>query len=101
MTAALTGLTPGTRYFDQVVATSAGGTTAGAILSFTTLAPPAATTQAATDVTDTAATLDGSVNPAGSATTVVFVYGTDPNAQDRTRRRPPHSRSAAERVPWR
>ena len=66
MTAALTGLQPGTRYYDQVVATSVGGTTAGTILSFTTLAPPAATTQAATAVTDTTATLNGSVNPQGA-----------------------------------
>jgi len=35
-TAALTGLTVGTTYYDRVVATNAGGTTLGAILSFTT-----------------------------------------------------------------
>jgi hypothetical protein len=41
-------------------------------------APPNATTEAATGVTNTAATLSASVNPQGSATTVSFVYGTDP-----------------------
>ena len=41
MTAALTGLQPGTTYFYHVVATSTGGTTTGAILSFAT---PAAST---------------------------------------------------------
>ena len=41
-------------------------------------APPTATTEAATGVTATAAALNGSVNQQGSATTVVFVYGTDP-----------------------
>ena len=76
-TAALTGLKPGTTYYVEVVATSDGGTTTGTILSFATLAPPVATTQAATCVTGTAATLNGSVNPEGVATTVSFVYGTD------------------------
>ena len=40
VTAALTGLQPGTTYYDEVVATNAGGTTDGTILSFTTLAAP-------------------------------------------------------------
>ena len=40
--------------------------------------PPAATMALATNVAGTTATLDGSVNPLGDATTVVFVYGTDP-----------------------
>ncbi len=93
VTAALTGLQPGTTYYDEVVATNAGGTATadGAVLvptpsvyptspitSFTTLAPPIATTQAASGVTTTAAMLNGSVNPQGSAATVTFVYGTDP-----------------------
>ena len=39
---------------------------------------PTATTLAATGVTATAATLNGSVNPEGGDTTVSFVYGTDP-----------------------
>src|SRR5208282_3115266 len=77
VTAALTGLQSGTTYYDEVEATNAGGTTIGPILSFTTLGP-SAVTQAATGVTGTTATLNGSVNPQGSATTVSFVYGTDP-----------------------
>jgi hypothetical protein len=79
--AALTGLQPGTTYYEEVVATYSIGTTDGSILSFTTPAAasaPLATTQAATGVTATAATLNGGVNPQGSATTVDFVYGTDP-----------------------
>ena len=52
VTAPLTGLTPKTTYYFEVVATNAVGTTVGAILSFTTAAAaPAATTQAATAVT--------------------------------------------------
>jgi phosphodiesterase/alkaline phosphatase D-like protein len=77
VTAMLTGLQPGTKYYDEIVATSAGGTSNGSILSFTTLISPSATTQAATDVTTTLATLNASVNPRGSATTVTFVFGTD------------------------
>ena len=60
------------------------GRRSGSILSFTTLAPPIATTLAATGVTTTAATLNGSVNPEGSATTVTFVYGTDPTLKTGT-----------------
>ena len=60
-------------------ATNPGGTTTGSILTYNTAATPAAvTTQAATAVTTTGATLNSSGNPEGSATTVTFVYGTDP-----------------------
>ncbi len=41
VSAALTGLTPGTTYYERVVATSAGGTTEGSILGFTTPTAPA------------------------------------------------------------
>src|SRR5205085_631727 len=77
VSAALSGLTPGTTYFDRVVATNAGGTTLGPILSLTTLTPATATTQAATAITTTTATLGASVNPQGSDTSVTFAYGTD------------------------
>jgi len=78
VTAALGGLTPSTTYYDRVVATNAGGTTLAATLSFTTTPGPDATTQAATAITSTTATLNASVNPEGSATTVTLVYGIDP-----------------------
>ena len=85
VTAALTGLQPGTTYYYEFMATSTGGTTdGGPIVSFTTLAPPIATTQAASGVTATAAMLNGSVNPQGSAATVSFVYGTDPTLKAST-----------------
>ena len=54
----------------------------GTVLTYTlefsdvTTVPPTATTQAATGVTPTAATLNGGVNPHGSITSVYFVYGT-------------------------
>jgi hypothetical protein len=50
-------------------------------LSFTTTAAspiPQVTTQAATSINSTGATLNASVNPEGTATTVQFVYGTSP-----------------------
>ena len=49
-------------------------------VSYTLSTPtaPAAATQPAAGVPGTAATLNASVNPEGSATTVTFVYGTDP-----------------------
>jgi hypothetical protein len=82
VSAAISGLAPGTKYYYEVEATNAGGTTDGLILSFTTTPPltaPAAATQAATAITITTATLNASVDPEGSATTVSFIYGTDPN----------------------
>src|SRR4029078_8447835 len=53
------------------------GTTFGAVLSFTT--PPTAptvTTNSATALTGTTATLNGTVNPGGAATTGWFRYAT-------------------------
>ena len=79
--AVLTGLSSDTKYYFEVEATDAVGTTTGSILSFTTSAavvtPPAATTEAATSITATGATLKASVNPEGSATAFDFVYGTN------------------------
>ena len=81
VSAALTGLAPGTTYYYEVVAINGGGTTDGTILSFKTAptpTPPVATTQPATAITTTGGTLNASANPEGSATTVEFVYGTSP-----------------------
>ena len=72
----LTGLTPGTTYDFQIVATNTAGTSQGGNLTFTTAGPPSATTNAASGVTDTVATLNGSVTPDGLATTYYFQYGT-------------------------
>jgi hypothetical protein len=81
VSAAVSGLIVGTRIYFGVKATSAAGTTYSAILSFETLSNPvsaSAATGAATTVTTSTATLNALVNPQGSATTVRFVYGTDP-----------------------
>ena len=77
--AAITGLTAGTLYHFRLVATNSAGTTNGADLTFTTSAPqnpPTVTTSAATAITTAGATLNGSVNPNGLATTYYFQYGT-------------------------
>ena len=75
-TADLTGLAPKTTYHFRLVATNGGGTTTGSDLTFTTGDKPAATTQAATSVLDSTATLNGSVTPNRLATTYHFEYGT-------------------------
>lgn len=76
VTANLTGLLPNTTYHFRISATNSGGTSNGTNQTFTTLAGPSATTNAATAVTQTTATLNGVVNPNGNATTASFQYGT-------------------------
>ncbi|MBK7131846.1 MAG: hypothetical protein IPH69_03195 [Bacteroidales bacterium] len=76
VSAALTGLIPGQMYHFRVKAVSAGGTTYGEDLTFTTTQPPSVTTQDATNLTQTTATLNGQVNANGLATTITFEYGT-------------------------
>lgn len=71
-------LTPNTTYHYRVVATNASGTTLGADVSFKTPKPPVPVlvVRHATSVTQTSAILNGTVNPAGEATSYVFQYGT-------------------------
>ena len=77
VSANLTGLTPGTTYHYRLVATSTGGTTNGSdgIFNTASAAPPTVTTNAATGVGSGAATLNGSINANGQATTYYFEYG--------------------------
>jgi hypothetical protein len=88
VSAALTGLSPGTTYHFQLVAIGADGTV-GRDLTFTTAtsqtAPaPAAITRAASKVGWLKAQLNGSVNPRGAATTYHFEYGTTAAYGNRT-----------------
>lgn len=77
--AAISGLTAGTTYHYRLVSTNSGGTTDGSDQTFTTSSAPVApvvVTNAATGVSSSGATLNGSVNPEGQATTYQFDYGT-------------------------
>jgi gliding motility-associated-like protein len=72
----VSGLTPSTTYYFRASATNAGGTASGATLSFTTAAPPVApvvTTEPATDITTTTATLNGTVNARNFTTTALSI----------------------------
>jgi hypothetical protein len=70
-------LIPGTEYHFRVVATNAGGTSVGDDKTFKTSGhPPAvATTAPPSAVGTTSATLTGTINPNGQATTWTFQWG--------------------------
>ncbi|HEY7255864.1 MAG TPA: plastocyanin/azurin family copper-binding protein [Solirubrobacterales bacterium] len=74
--AAITGLTAATTYHFQIVATNASGESKGGDKTFTTAGPPTATTEPATGIGSTEATLKGMVNPKGLETKYFFNYGT-------------------------
>ncbi len=79
VSATLSGLACGQTYHFRVDATNTNGSNSGGDLSFTTSAcaaqAPTATTLAATAITATSATINGTVNANGAATTVSFSYG--------------------------
>ena len=73
----LTGLSANTTYYFRVAAQNSAGTVKGSILSFTTSAiSPTVSTLAASLVTASSVTLNGTVNPNGSSTTAYFEWGT-------------------------
>jgi DNA-binding beta-propeller fold protein YncE len=75
---AITGLAAGQTYHFRLAASNAGGTAYGEDQVFTTTLThkaPKATTEAATAVRATEATLNGGVNPEGSVTSYYFEYG--------------------------
>jgi len=74
--AAVTGLTTGRTYHFRIVATNDAGTSHGADQAFVSSAAPSITTKPASSVGDTTARLNGTVDPNGQATAVVFEYGT-------------------------
>jgi phosphodiesterase/alkaline phosphatase D-like protein len=77
--ASISGLAASTTYHFRIVAYNASGTTYGADWTFTTLSPtgaPVVITNPATSVTSSSATLNGTVDPHGLATSVYFQYGT-------------------------
>jgi PKD repeat protein len=78
VTAALTGLTPGTTYHYRIKGVNALGTSLGYDTLFTTSgsgSPPTVTTMQATSITATSAALNAHVNANGSSTSVSFEYG--------------------------
>ncbi len=82
----ITGLRANTTYYFRLSAQNALGTVNGATYSFSTNnnppnqgTPPAASTNGASDVTRSGATLNAQVNPHSSQTTYWFEYGNDAN----------------------
>jgi uncharacterized protein (TIGR02145 family) len=72
----INGIEAGTLYHVRAYATNSVGTAYGADYSFSTLGQvPSATTLAATDITSTGSTLNGTVNANYASTTVTFEYG--------------------------
>ncbi|MCX6875427.1 MAG: hypothetical protein NTW21_16715 [Verrucomicrobia bacterium] len=73
--ASITGLEPNATYHFRAVANNGTDTVQGPDRVFTT--PVQITTEAATDVASTTATLNGTVDPDGHATTAWFEWGAD------------------------
>ena len=73
----LSGLSPATTYYFQLVASNSHGTSSTPIETFKTTGnpAPAVTTGAATGVGRYGATMTGSINPNNQATTYYFQYG--------------------------
>ncbi len=72
----LSALTPSTTYHARLVATSAGGTTSGPDLVFTTGdLPPSVSSTSVGSITTSGASVSGSVNPNSVATTYKVEYG--------------------------
>ena len=72
---ALTGLRPGVVYHARIVAENGSGRARGRDVSFATGSLPAAATGPVTAIGPTSATVNGTVDPNGQATTVWFEYG--------------------------
>ena len=70
------GLKAGTTYHYRLVANNAAGTSRGGDAVFTTLVPPDVTTGAASSISASSATLNGTVDANGRSTTYYFDYGT-------------------------
>jgi len=80
VSATIPGLTFGTTYYFRMVASNSSGVSRGAIQNFSTAAQrPTVTTDAASNLAATTATLNGQVNPNFLPTQAWFEYGTDSN----------------------
>lgn len=74
--AAVTGLTSGTTYYYQAVATSGSRINYGAVVSFKAAGEPTATTVAASSIAADGATLNGTILSNGDTATGSFCYST-------------------------
>ena len=77
VSADVSGLASSTLYHFRAVATNSAGTTTGDDTTFRTAGIPAVTSETATNVTDTTATLNATVIPSGFDTTCQFQYVAD------------------------
>ncbi len=82
VSAGLFNLKPLTKYYYRVNAQNQFGTVVGSVLSFTTTGPagssqPEVTTNSATGISTSTATLNGRLDPNGADTTYWFEYSTD------------------------
>ena len=84
---AISGLSAHTTYYFRLCATNTYGSPCGAEKSFTTTSPPTVATQPATSISPSSATLNGTVNPRGDATTYTFKWGTSSGSYPNTTRR--------------
>src|SRR5215469_4874453 len=75
--ASVSGLASTTIYHFRVVVANSAGTTNGADKTFQTAGAPAVVSESATNVLDTAATLNATIIPSGFDTTCQFQYVTD------------------------
>ncbi|MFH0888505.1 MAG: hypothetical protein V1871_04785 [Planctomycetota bacterium] len=91
ISANISSLSVNTEYNFRIAATSAGGTTNGLNQTFTTSTQPlpTCTTNAATNVTNNSATLNGTVNPNGLiVSSCIFQYGTSTSYGSQTNASP-------------
>jgi hypothetical protein len=98
VSASLGGLKAGTTYHYRVVATNSAGTTRGADGILTTSAAPQVVTGSSANVSSTSATLNGTVNPSGRATTWFFDYGTTTGYGNKTATKDAGSGTSTENV---
>jgi hypothetical protein len=78
ISANIAGLSTSATYYFRVVASNSSGTTSGSIMNLKTGLFPAVTTTAATSVTGSAASINGTINPQGANGFWGFEWGTDP-----------------------
>lgn len=100
--ATATQLTPGTTYHYRLVAINHSGTSVGADRTFRTAGhpPAAATTGPVTELNSSGATLTGTINPSGQATTWYFEWGNLNSLSQQTAPQALKASNAPQAVGW-